>query len=395
MRTTTNAPGRALLVICLASFCWALSFGLGAPLAALWLKQAGSTDTIIGLNTAAYYGGLALAALAAPFLMRRFGPGCATLGMAISGVTVALFPWGGALTWWFGLRVLGGIAAALVLIPMETYVNRDLPPEHRARNFSLYAIALTIGWALGNWVGLGMVAGWPRLAFLTGGVAAFLGAWMLKYWLPPIREQSQDPTVSLDWRDNFISFGAAWAQGFLEGGMVAFLPLYLIALGLSEQHTGWLISTTMIGVILFQVPVAGLADYFGRLPVLLGCFGLAAVGLVVLPLAGTSALLPIGLFVVGAASGAFYPLGLALLGENLPPGELDRANAWYLSMECLGCLAGPVLMGVARDWAGERAMFVVGEGALLLVLGCWLVWRPREAPAATSTDQIEVPRQAA
>jgi len=395
MRTTTTAPARALLVICLASSCWAFSFGLGAPLASLWLKQAGSSDTIIGLNTAAYYAGLALAALLVPLLMRRWGRGCTTAGMAISGLTVACFPYGDSLAWWFGLRFLGGIAAALCLIPMETYVNRDLAPEHRARNFGLYAVALTLGWALGNGVGLEMVAFVPRLAFLVGGAAALVGALTIKGWLPPIRQRCEGPTVALDWHENFISFGAAWTQGFLEGGMVAFLPLYLIAQGLSEQHTGWLISTCMIGVIVFQVPVAWLGDCFGRLPVLLACFGLVAVGLIALPLAGTSSFLPAWLFVVGACSGAFYPLGLALLGENLPPGELDRANAWYLAMECVGCLAGPALMGVARDWGGEKAMFGVGEAAVILVLACWLAWRPKEAPAALADEQIDAPRRAA
>jgi MFS family permease len=395
MRITRTAPGRALLVICLASACWSFSFGAGAPLASLWLKQVGCSETIIGLNTAVYYAGLALAALVVPVLMRRLGPRCTTLGMGISALAVALFPWGNTLNWWFGMRLLAGIGAALCLIPMETYVNRDLPPEHRARNFGLYAIALTLGWALGNWVALTPLAGLPQVAFLAAGTAALGAALIVKKWLPAIPEQGQAPTVALDWRDNFISFGAAWSQGFLEGGMVAFLPLYLIALGLGEQYAGWLISATMLGVIVFQVPVAWLADFFGRLPVLLACFAAVVVGLGALPLAGTSSLLPVWLFVVGAFSGAFYPLGLALLGENLPPGELDRANAWYLSMECLGCLAGPALMGLARDWAGEKAMFVVGEAAVILVLACWLMWRPKEALAASVVDQSEAPRRAA
>ncbi len=50
-------------------------------------------------------------------------------GFLISGVTLALFPWGGSLGGWFGLRLLNGIGGAMSLIPLETYVNRHSPPE--------------------------------------------------------------------------------------------------------------------------------------------------------------------------------------------------------------------------------------------------------------------------
>jgi MFS family permease len=377
----------ALTVICLSSAGWAFSFGLGGPLASLWLKQAGLSDTCIGLNTAMYYGGLAAAALAVPWLMRRYGALCAALGMVVSALAVALFPWGDGLAWWFGLRLLNGIAGAMSLIPLETYVNRDLPAEQRARNFSLYAVALTLGWSLGNGVGLSLIAEYGRLAFAVGGTMSLLAAAVLYVFLPAIAEQSVasggfSSRPPLDLRGNLLSFGSAWGQGFLEGGMIAFLSLYLLGLRLSEKQVGWLTSTTMVGVIVFQVPVAWLADRFGRMPLLLACYALVVVGLVALPLAGTSPLLPVCLFVIGACSGAFYPLGLALLGERLPATELARANAWYLALECLGSLMGPALMGVARDWAGEKAMFAVGEVGVLAVLAGWLLLRRKEPLAA-------------
>jgi MFS family permease len=397
MRTTIISQGKALFVICTASACWAFSFGLSGPLASLWLQKAGCSDTIIGLNTAIYYAGLALAALAVPILMRRWGAACTTVGMAVAGLSAAIFPLGDTLAWWFALRLINGMAGALSLIPMETFVNRDLAPEHRGRNFGLYAVALTLGWALGNWVGLNMVHEWPCLAFIVGGAAAMLGAYLVHAELPALRmgQSKAEETVAFDLRDNLLSFGSAWSQGFLEGGMVAFMSLYLIALGLSEQHAGWLTSLTMIGVIVVQVPVAWLADCFGRQLVLLACYGMVVVGLIGLPLGGASALLPMWLFVVGASSGAFYPLGLALLGENLPPGQLDRANAWYLSIECVGSLMGPAAMGVARDWAGEAAMFAVGEAAVLLVLAIWLAGRRKAAPAAVEMASLRERKRAA
>ena len=124
----------------------------------------------------------------------------------------------------------------------------------------------------------------------------------------------------------------------------------------------------MVGVILFQVPVAWLADRLGRRRVLFGCYAVVAVGLICMPLSAGSAWLGVWLFLLGACSSAFYPLGLALLGERITGPGLARANAWYLALNCLGSLMGPVLMGRAMVQFGKPALFVVGEAAVLLVL---------------------------
>src|SRR5438876_5977310 len=99
-----------LAPICVAGLLWAFSFGLGAPLASLWLGDAGYGDTVIGLNTAVYYLGIALTATLVPGMMRRWRRGTLVAGMLASALTVALFPWGGSLTGWFALRVLNGAA---------------------------------------------------------------------------------------------------------------------------------------------------------------------------------------------------------------------------------------------------------------------------------------------
>src|SRR5262249_22059400 len=137
------------------------------------------------------------------------------------------------------------------------------------------------------------------------------------------------------------SFGSAWAQGFLEGGMVGLLPGFLESVGLSKEAAGCLMSGIMVGVILCQVPVAWLADRLGRTAVLFGCYGVTAVGLAVAPFCQGTPALTFWLFCIGACSGAFYPLGLALVGERTPLAGVARASAWYLAINCVGSLIGP------------------------------------------------------
>src|SRR5207302_2428927 len=97
MQEQCGAAKRGLVAICLASLCWAFSFGAGAPLAALWLRDQGYTPTAIGVNSGVYYLGIVLAAGFVPWLMHYFRRGCPFLGMLLSSATVILFPYGGDL----------------------------------------------------------------------------------------------------------------------------------------------------------------------------------------------------------------------------------------------------------------------------------------------------------
>jgi MFS family permease len=376
MADSLSVRKRELAVLCLAAVCWAFSFGVSAEVASVWLQARGYSQTTVGLNTSLYYLGIAVAAVFVPRLMRRWGTGCTVAGMVASGVTCALFPWAGGVAGWHLLRLLNGFAGAMSLIPVETLVNHNAAPDKRARDFGFYAFAIALGMALGNLVGLHMFATAPRTAFVQGGLLGVAAAVILLGWLPssPIKQEERHERTPLDLRRDFLSFGSAWIQGFLEGGMVAHLPVYLtVALCLSADQAGWLIGGVMLGVIAFQVPVAWLADRLGRTNVLLGCYGVAALGLLVGPHCSTAWGLTPWLFLVGACSGAFYPLGLARLGERLPAPSLARANAWYLAINCLGSLIGPFCTGVVMDWFGMRAMFGAGQFALLLVVAAWAV----------------------
>jgi MFS family permease len=366
---------RPLLLLCLASAGWAFAFGLGSQVCTHWLKHHSASDTLVGLNHACYYLGVAVGSVCAPRLARRLGPACATWGMCAAGLTLALFPWGGGPLGWFALRLGNGWASALSLIPLETLVSRDSPPAQRTRNFGFYALALTLGGAFGIAVGLHLYRPGFTLAFYLGGALPLASALAI-YHMPrrtPRPQAEEVGALSTALSRQFLGYGTAWCQGFLEGGMLAFLSLYLLAQGFSADAAGGLMGVTMIGVILFQVPVSWLADRFGALVVLLGCYAVVLAGLIAVPGCTSWPALAVSLFVFGACSGALYPLGLSLLGDAASEQHLARAYAGYLAMECLGSQLGAAAMGRARDLWGEAAMFAVGLGAVLAVLVSWAV----------------------
>lgn len=373
---------RWLVPLCLAGMLWAFSFGLSAPLASLVLRDAGHDSVVIGHNTSTYYLGIALASVFVPAAMRRWGHGAMLIGMIVSGVTVIAFPWTDCLSGWFVLRALNGVAGALSLIPLETYVNHASCAEQRAQNFGYYAFSIALGVALGQLVGMELYGTACFLAFHLGGAAALAAGAIVLFWRPrfPVIEESKLRTP-LEFRRNFLSYGSAWCQGFLEGGMVAFLAIYLLESGLTQDTASWLMSGLMVGVILFQVPVAWLADRWGRTRALLGCYAVALAGMVCLLASFGIAWLAISLFAVGACSGALYPLGLALLGERTPPAGVARANSWFLAINCIGSVVGPDLAGRAMYWFGNDALIFSGLAAVLAVLLVWAALCYRRVPS--------------
>jgi MFS family permease len=388
---------RWMAPLCLVSVLWAFSFGVNAPLASVWMKQAGCSETLIGLNTGVYYLGIALAATGVPWAMRRLGPAALLAGMAGSALTAAAFPWGGGVAGWFALRLLNGGTAALSLIPLETFVNRRSTEDSRARNFGLYAFCIALGMALGNVTALQMAEGQPRLAFLLGGLAAGAGTLVVLLWRPrmPADGAAGRQATPVHLSRDFLAYASGWAQGFLEGGMVALLPIYLLSAELSHETVSWLMGGLMIGVILAQAPLAALADRLGRSAVLVGCNAVALLGIGCLLWTGGTVWLAFWLFAVGACSGALYPLGLALLGERTPGSEMSKAGACFLAINCAGSLVGPVVAGAAMDWFGRGALFVCGGGALLAALGGWGAQTVLRPARSRSEPIDEAPARAA
>jgi MFS family permease len=390
-------------IICFLTAAWSVSFGIGTQATSHWLARHGASDTIIGLVHSAYYLGVAAGSLFVPGWTRRFGLTTTTGGLVVSAVSLGMFPWAAGPAGWLSLRMLCGAGCAATLVPLETYLSRNCEPGRRAEAFSWFAVSLTLAGGLGIALGLegfnpdgvlGGRLGGAEAAFWIGAAFPLIAAIVAGVRLggTDAGTESSTPAESFRWRDHLLSFGAAWGQGFLEGGMLAFLSLFLVERGLSTTEAGTAMGAAMVGVIACQIPVGWIADRFGRRPSLLGCFAIAIVSALAIPLSGSGVFLAVGLFLFGASSGAMYPLGMALLDHRLPAGALARAYACYLAVECVGSQMGSALTGASRDVWGPGAMFPVCAAALLLALA---VWGLGGSTRPTITIDADEPRRAA
>ncbi len=381
----------ALVWICSIIGVWALSFGVGTQVVTQWLKVQGANDMVIGWAHSFYYFGMAVASLAAPWMVRRLGSiRCATLGAMASGMTLAVFPWIGDEWAWHALRFLNGWAGAMCVIPLETIVSRDSAPERKTRNFAYYGVALTLGGALGLGAAPFLYPLGYELTFWIGASPpiCIALAFLVSLRSYPERAEEIAQRTPLAWRRNFLSYGTAWSQGFIEGILIAFMQPFLVERAFSAEQAGTLMGVMTVGVIVFQIPVSFLSDRFGKTPTLLACYAIVLLGLLAIPWLTQMLWLALVLFVFGACAGAMYPLGLSLLGDCMPAGALARAYAVFLVIECVGSQAGSAAAGAASKQWGKASMFGIGLAAILGVLLVWLVLQA--LPTVRAADR-EIP----
>ena len=263
-----------------------------------------------------------------PLLMRRHNRACIITGMVLDALATALFPLVAGELAWHLLRFVGGIGTALSLIPMETLINHDAPPDRRARDFGVYAFCVALGIGLGSLVGLPLYPARPAPDVRPGRADHPPGraARLARSARGCHARGSPRERTPLPWRAALLGLGTAWVQGFLEGGMITFLSIYLLGLGFTEVGTSGLMGGLFAGVIVAQLPLACLADRVGRLRVLLICHALVFVGIVVLAVGavdrGSRRLaVPAGGLLRGALPAGAGAAGRAHPGRRDGPGQ--------------------------------------------------------------------------
>ncbi|MDA1072201.1 MAG: MFS transporter [Proteobacteria bacterium] len=366
---TPSQMRRSLGAVIASAFAASLTFSVCMPLLALILERRGTSDILIGLNTAASPAGLLIFTVLMPRIVGRLGTMRALyLGFILMIFSIVLFPVLDNVWFWFPLRFLMGVGIAIHWVVSETWINTLVDNRIRGRVMGIYVTALSAGSLVGI-LTLYFVGSEGTYPFFIIAAVMAMGV------MPLVLARDLAPGIAV--HESFGLFAAmrraptvmtaALTDGFVMGALFAFFLIYAQRMGFDEENALVMFIVLSVGNATLQYLVGMLADRFNKRILLIVFALLVAAGTALLPFAmGDPLLLWPTLFLWGGIMGGIYTCGIALIGERFRRDELAAANASFIFTYEFGHLLGPAVAGIAMAIWDPHGLIVVAVGAGLI-----------------------------
>ena len=160
--------------------------------------------------------------------------------------------------------------------------------------------------------------------------------------------------------------------------VVLALPDVMTGVGLDADELGRaapIVSVFLLGYVAVLPAVGRLADLAGRVPVLVGCLLIFAVGSLVTATAETLPAVVAGRGLQGVGAGGLVPATLALVADLYPPDRRGVPLGAVGAAQEAGALLGPLYGALVLALAGWRTIFWINLGAGLLLAVVFVVTR--------------------
>lgn len=382
-RTAGNKDRISLRVLLGGILGMVVAMGIGrfafTPILPLMQRDLGVSNSLAGelagLNYLGYLGGALLCSLAPRLLRSRWLAGGSLLASLVTtlgmGLTRSPFGWG-------ALRLVGGVASAVLFIVIAAEVSETL--ARRGQGHWLGALyggiglgiafsGLAVPWLDGigdwetAWIGIGI------FAIPLGFIGAFLGR-----SAAPVRPAAGAVPAPVGGLHRIRLLAAAY---FLEGLGYIVTATFLVAIVARTPGLAGFASYSWVAVGLAAIPSTifwpRLARRIGQRPALLAAYAVQAAGILVSRQAGS---LFAVLFAAISFGGTFLGIVALTLGEGnrrLGPDGGRRVAAVLTTAFSLGQMLGPVIAGRLADLqAGFALPLLLAAACVILAEICTL-----------------------
>ncbi|MDC5806153.1 MFS transporter [Vibrio europaeus] len=362
--TLQPAPKARISVPVIALALYAVASGYLMSLIPLMLSEYSLDSSLASWLASVFYAGLLIGAASIEPLVKKVGHRNAFVWCLVTFITtIMVLPLVANATVWLVARFIAGVAVAGVFVIVESWLLHG-DENARAKRLGLYMGSLYGGSAIGQ-LGIGTIGvsgGVPFIAIVT---LLLLAVVVLVFGDSDQPENEHSTPLSLKQisKLNHAAIIGCVVSGLTLGAIYGLMPVELQNRGIEHSDIGGLMAVVILGGMAVQPIVPWLSKFLGRtlLMALFCLLGVAAITFTSM-VTGLQAL-GMGLFLLGMATFALYPVAINLGCDKLDANYIVSATQVMLFSYSIGSVAGPV----AADWfmAGSQGLMGYLFAALL------------------------------
>lgn len=365
--TLAPAPKARISVPVIALALYAVASGYLMSLIPLMLPEYGLETSLASWLASVFYVGLLIGAVVVEPLVKKVGHCTAFVWCLVAFIiTIMMLPLLPSATMWIIARFVAGMAVAGVFVIVESWLLHG-DESARAKRLGLYMASLYGGSALGQ-LGIGVIGISGGVPFITIVTLLIVAVVVLLFGESdqPESENSTPLSFKQIGKLNHAAIIGCAVSGLTLGAIYGLMPVELQSRGISHSDIGSLMAVIILGGMAVQPLVPWLSKYLGRtlLMALFCLLGVAAITFTTM-VSGLQAL-GSGLFLLGMATFALYPVAINLGCDKLDANYIVSATQVMLFSYSIGSVAGPV----AADWFMKSAQGLMSYLFATLLATC-------------------------
>ncbi|MEX0737792.1 MAG: MFS transporter [Pseudohongiella sp.] len=364
-----------------------LGNGLINTLLSLRGTYEGFSSMMLGIIMSGYFVGFICGTWVSGRLIKRmghirtFGFCAAICASAALLHVIYIDPWV-----WLGLRIVYGLSYITLITVIESWLNSQAASNERGKVFAIYMV-----------VNLGALAVAQQLlrldnnnGFLLFALVSIFICWAL---LPITMTRRPQPVLPDRPKSSLwsllgfapLAVASAALSGLAMGAFWGLTPVYATGLGFDAGGVGLIMSVTILGGALLQIPIGRYSDSHDRPKVMTVVVLLAAGVALLMPLAPSQMALLALYFVWGGLAFSLYPLAVAQLIDQLSPDEVVSGSSDMLVLHGAGCAVAPIAAGAIMNLVGGHGLPLY-IAAVLGILGAYAMLRRRRVTDLVSGE---------
>ncbi len=262
---------------------------------------------------------------------------------------------------WIIFRGLMGVAIAIIMTCIDSWVGHVTPFEMRGRVMGFYSTFTKLAY-----VGAPAVLAYSVTVnekAIIFSVLLFTVS-LIPVCLTKLPQPSIGPEVSTTFRallkDTPSAFVSVFVLGFTNTAVINLLPVYGVEVGFIESQALLLLTAAHIGGLILQWPLGLLSDLINRRKVMIVGFMISSVVAIsmTLPIAANGQFAIILTFIWGGAALSLYSISLSHAIDHVESEETVTVCATILTTWSIGSIFGPIVAGVLMEYFSVFALYL-------------------------------------